>query len=97
MLSSALSNSYTRNFIYLREIFDIYEISLNRPLEPFELALIFFYNDENLYLSKSHAILLIGSEVVTPLHRRDKVVSGRKATYIDSCKEENRTYGRRKG
>jgi nucleoid DNA-binding protein len=41
-----------------------------------------------LYFSKSRAILLIGSEVVTPLYKPDKVISGEQETCVDSCKEE---------
>lgn len=41
-----------------------------------------------LYFSKSRAILLIGSEVVTPLYKPGKVPLGNQATCVDSCKEE---------
>ena len=41
-----------------------------------------------LYFSKSRAILLIGSEVVTPLYKPGKVLLGDQATCVDSCKEE---------
>jgi nucleoid DNA-binding protein len=41
-----------------------------------------------LYFLKSRAILLIGSEVVTPLYKPGKVLLGKQATCVDSCKEE---------
>ncbi len=41
-----------------------------------------------LYFLKSRAILLNGSEVVTPLLKPGKVHLGEQATYVDSCKEE---------